>query len=116
MSMVAEASSEAILTGTRAGALTGDVEVPGDKSMSHRALILGGMAHGETRISGLLEGDDVLHTAGAVRAFGAQVERLGRRPAQQPGWRQANGGFVVPSGRARRRQSTAATAGLARAC
>jgi len=50
--------------------------VPGDKSMSHRALIFGGLASGETRISGLLEGDDVLHTADAVRAFGAEVERV----------------------------------------
>jgi 3-phosphoshikimate 1-carboxyvinyltransferase len=51
--------------------------VPGDKSISHRALILGGMAQGETRITGLLEGQDVLHTAAAVRALGADVERLG---------------------------------------
>lgn len=45
--------------------------------MSHRALILGGLAKGQTSISGMLEGDDVLHTADAVRAFGANVERLG---------------------------------------
>jgi 3-phosphoshikimate 1-carboxyvinyltransferase len=45
--------------------------------MSHRALILGGLARGETNIEGLLEGDDVLHTAAAVRAFGANVERTG---------------------------------------
>ncbi len=44
--------------------------------MSHRALILGGMAAGETRIHGMLEGDDVLHAAGAVRALGAEVERF----------------------------------------
>ena len=50
---------------------------PASKSMSHRALILGGLARGETRIEGLLEGDDVLHTAAAVRALGAQVTRLG---------------------------------------
>jgi 3-phosphoshikimate 1-carboxyvinyltransferase len=77
MSALMEASTEALLTGSRSDALTGDIRVPGDKSMSHRALILGGLASGETRISGLLEGDDVLHTAGAVRAFGAEVERLG---------------------------------------
>lgn len=65
------------LTGTRSGPLIGDIEVPGDKSMSHRALILGGLARGQTLISGMLEGDDVLHTAEAVRAFGAGVERLG---------------------------------------
>ncbi len=59
------------------GALTGRVRVPGDKSISHRALILGALAVGETRISGLLEGEDVLNTAKAMRALGATVERLG---------------------------------------
>jgi 3-phosphoshikimate 1-carboxyvinyltransferase len=58
-------------------ALTGKVRVPGDKSISHRALILGALAVGETRISGLLEGEDVLNTAGAMRALGATVERTG---------------------------------------
>ncbi|MGA9091531.1 MAG: 3-phosphoshikimate 1-carboxyvinyltransferase, partial [Bradyrhizobium sp.] len=57
------------------GPLTGKVRVPGDKSISHRALILGALAVGETRISGLLEGEDVLNTAGAMRALGAHVER-----------------------------------------
>ena len=57
--------------------LNGHIAVPGDKSISHRALILGGMAEGETRIEGLLEGQDVLHTAAAVRALGAKVTRLG---------------------------------------
>jgi 3-phosphoshikimate 1-carboxyvinyltransferase len=51
------------------------VRVPGDKSMSHRALILGALAVGETSISGLLEGEDVLNTAKSMRALGAQVER-----------------------------------------
>jgi 3-phosphoshikimate 1-carboxyvinyltransferase len=51
------------------------VRVPGDKSMSHRALILGALAVGETTISGLLEGEDVLNTANSMRALGAQVER-----------------------------------------
>ena len=59
----------------RAGALSGQACVPGDKSISHRALILGALAIGETRISGLLEGDDVLATASAIRAFGADVIR-----------------------------------------
>jgi 3-phosphoshikimate 1-carboxyvinyltransferase len=77
MSALAEAVPEALLASSRSEALNGEIEVPGDKSISHRALILGGLASGETRISGLLEGDDVLHTAGAVRAFGAEVERLG---------------------------------------
>lgn len=58
-------------------ALRGRIAVPGDKSISHRALILGGMADGETNIEGLLEGDDVLATAAAVRALGADVERPG---------------------------------------
>jgi 3-phosphoshikimate 1-carboxyvinyltransferase len=57
------------------GPLSGRVRVPGDKSMSHRALILGALAVGETRISGLLEGEDVLNTAESMRALGAQVER-----------------------------------------
>jgi 3-phosphoshikimate 1-carboxyvinyltransferase len=59
------------------GSLAGKVRVPGDKSISHRALILGALAVGETRISGLLEGEDVLNTAKAMRALGAQVERTG---------------------------------------
>src|ERR1700760_3141035 len=59
------------------GPLAGTVRVPGDKSISHRALILGALAVGETRISGLLEGEDVLNTAKAMRALGAKVERTG---------------------------------------
>jgi 3-phosphoshikimate 1-carboxyvinyltransferase len=65
------------LTARRSGPLQGRVRVPGDKSISHRALILGAMAVGETRISGLLQGEDVLNTGKAVRALGAQVERTG---------------------------------------
>ncbi|NOD77192.1 MULTISPECIES: 3-phosphoshikimate 1-carboxyvinyltransferase [unclassified Ruegeria] len=61
------------MTSHPCGPLTGTVEVPGDKSISHRSLILGAMAVGETRISGLLEGEDVLDTAKAMRAFGAEV-------------------------------------------
>ena len=59
----------------RSAGLTGTAEVPGDKSVSHRALILGALAVGETRITGLLEGEDVLATAEAMRAFGAEVTR-----------------------------------------
>jgi 3-phosphoshikimate 1-carboxyvinyltransferase len=59
------------------GPLGGTVRVPGDKSISHRALILGALAVGETRISGLLEGEDVVNTAKSMRALGAQVERTG---------------------------------------
>ncbi|MEM6479871.1 MAG: 3-phosphoshikimate 1-carboxyvinyltransferase, partial [Pseudomonadota bacterium] len=56
-----------------AAPLTGIAAVPGDKSISHRSLILGALAVGETTITGLLEGDDVLDTAKAMRAFGAEV-------------------------------------------
>ena len=55
--------------------LTGTVAVPGDKSISHRALLFAALAVGESRISGLLEGEDVLRTAAALRALGAEVER-----------------------------------------
>lgn len=58
-----------------AGPLAGTVTVPGDKSISHRAIMLGALAVGETRITGLLEGEDVLATAAAMRAMGAQIER-----------------------------------------
>ena len=61
----------------KSGPLRGVAEVPGDKSISHRSLIFGAMAVGETRISGLLEGQDVLDTASAMRAFGATVTRHG---------------------------------------
>ncbi len=59
------------------GPLSGSARVPGDKSISHRALILGALAVGESRISGLLEGEDVLNTAKSMRALGAKVERIG---------------------------------------
>ncbi|MBA3325987.1 MAG: 3-phosphoshikimate 1-carboxyvinyltransferase [Rhodobacteraceae bacterium] len=61
----------------RGGPLRGTAEIPGDKSVSHRALILGALAVGETRITGLLEGQDVLDTGRAMRAFGAVLERAG---------------------------------------
>jgi 3-phosphoshikimate 1-carboxyvinyltransferase len=75
MNAVLAAAPTTNLSGSPSKSLRGVIEVPGDKSMSHRALILGGLACGETRIRGLLEGDDVLRTAEAVRAFGADVER-----------------------------------------
>jgi len=59
------------------GPLRGRIRVPGDKSISHRAIMLSALAVGESRISGLLEGEDVLATAAAMRAMGAQVERTG---------------------------------------
>ena len=70
--------------------LSGKVRVPGDKSISHRALILGALAVGETRISGLLEGEDVLNTAKAMRALGAERRADRRfRPGRcaESGWR-----------------------------
>ncbi len=63
--------------------LWGEAVIPGDKSISHRALILGALSVGETRIEGLLEGQDVLDTGAAMRAFGAEVEK------------QADGSWVV---------------------
>ncbi len=59
------------------GPLRGRIRVPGDKSISHRAIMLSSLAVGESRISGLLEGEDVLATAAAMRAMGAHVERVG---------------------------------------
>lgn len=65
------------LASERSGALTGRVRVPGDKSISHRALLLGALSTGVTRISGLLEAEDVLNTAKAVTALGAPAARRG---------------------------------------
>lgn len=61
------------MTSSACGPLTGTADVPGDKSISHRSLILGAMAVGETTITGLLEGQDVLDTGKAMQAFGAEV-------------------------------------------
>ena len=57
------------------GPLAGTIRVPGDKSISHRAIMLGALALGETRVSGLLEGEDVMSTAAAMRAMGAKIEK-----------------------------------------
>lgn len=65
------------MTAAKSGPLKGTASVPGDKSISHRALIFGAMAVGETKITGLLEGQDVLDTAKAMRAFGATVLQHG---------------------------------------
>ena len=62
------------LISRQAGPLSGETAVPGDKSISHRALILGALAVGETRITGLLESDDVMRTAADVAALGARAE------------------------------------------
>ena len=77
-------------------ALKGEIRVPGDKSISHRALILGAMAVGETVISGLLEGEDVLRTGAAMAALGADVTR-----DQDGVWHVHGvgvGGFAEPDG------------------
>ena len=58
-----------------AGPLKGRIRVPGDKSISHRSIMLGALAVGETRVTGLLEGEDVLSTAAAMRAMGASITR-----------------------------------------
>jgi 3-phosphoshikimate 1-carboxyvinyltransferase len=87
---------KAPITARPGAALQGSLRVPGDKSISHRGLIFGLLAIGETRIEGLLEGDDVLRTAEACRALGATVTR------NAPGrWRVRGagiGGLVEPSG------------------
>jgi 3-phosphoshikimate 1-carboxyvinyltransferase len=84
------------MTSHACGPLRGTARVPGDKSISHRALILGALCVGETTITGLLEGQDVLDTAAAMRAFGAQVTNHGgaRWSVQGVGV----GGFAEPSG------------------
>src|SRR6516225_63659 len=75
--IVTHSSQPSPLEARSAGPLTGKVRVPGDKSISHRSLILGALAVGKTRISGLLEGEDVLNTAKSMRALGARVKRTG---------------------------------------
>jgi 3-phosphoshikimate 1-carboxyvinyltransferase len=72
---VTHSSQLSPLRASKSSPLTGRIRVPGDKSISHRALILGALAVGETRIQGLLESEDVLNTAKAMRALGAQVAR-----------------------------------------
>ncbi|MDX2221976.1 MAG: 3-phosphoshikimate 1-carboxyvinyltransferase [Rhodospirillaceae bacterium] len=88
--------------------LRGVAAVPGDKSISHRALIMGALAVGETTVTGLLEGDDVLRTAAAMRALGAEVERrppsgvepanpLATSPATWHVWGRGVGGLTEPA-------------------
>lgn len=84
------------LTARRSGALSGTAAIPGDKSISHRALILGALAVGQTRITGLLEGEDVIDTAKAMAAFGARVERIGDGAWTVDGV--GVGGFSEPEG------------------
>src|SRR5260221_652169 len=90
------ASSPAPMTARPGRPLAGRVRVPGDKSISHRALILGALAVGRTRISGLLEGEDVLNTAKAMQALAARVERIAEGAWQVDGVGVA--GFSSPYG------------------
>src|SRR5215813_626012 len=88
------APSSVPMTARSGRPLVGRARVPGDKSISHRALILGALTVGTTRISGLLEGEDVLNTAKAVQALGARVERIGEGAWQVDGVGVA--GFAAP--------------------
>ena len=63
------------LTSSNISGLSGEMSIPGDKSVSHRSLILGGMAIGQTKVTGLLMGADVLATLDAVRALGVTITR-----------------------------------------
>ena len=66
-----------LAAGRPAAPLSGEITVPGDKSISHRALMFGALAVGQTRITGLLQGEDVLRTAAAMRALGAEIRQEG---------------------------------------
>ena len=88
-------SNASHLTARPGGPLRGTVRAPGDKSISHRSMILGAMASGVTEIEGLLEGDDVLATARAAESFGATVERLGPKGTGAR-WRVTGRGALQP--------------------
>jgi 3-phosphoshikimate 1-carboxyvinyltransferase len=83
------------LKSRKSPALRGVAAVPGDKSISHRALILGALAVGETKIAGLLEAEDVVNTAEAMRRFGATVTRTGL--GRWSVWGRGIGGWSEPS-------------------
>lgn len=93
--MTENSAARPLIAARPAGPLAGSLRVPGDKSISHRSLMFGALAIGETKISGLLEGEDVLRTAAAMRALGAEVTQDG------PGaWRVAGrgiGGLTEPA-------------------
>jgi len=77
--------------------LTGEPVIPGDKSISHRALMLGASAVGETKIRGLLEAGDIMATAGALRLLGAEIERSEGDPPIWRVWGRGTGGLAEPS-------------------
>ncbi|MGR9206855.1 3-phosphoshikimate 1-carboxyvinyltransferase [Rhizobium leguminosarum] len=66
-------------TARKSAGLTGSVRIPGDKSISHRSFMFGGLASGETRITGLLEGEDVINTGRAMQAMGARIRKVGEQ-------------------------------------
>ena len=84
-----------VMRALSSSSLKGVVSIPGDKSISHRSLILGALAIGQTRITGLLEGQDVLDTAKAMVAFGAVVEKNDQSEWLVDGV--GVGGFAEPS-------------------
>ncbi|HMO30356.1 3-phosphoshikimate 1-carboxyvinyltransferase [Enterovirga sp.] len=93
---MSHSSPPAPMSSSPGGPLRGRVRVPGDKSISHRALIVGCLSIGETRVENLLEGEDVLRTADAVRALGGKVVREG-----EGSWRVVGvgiGGLGQPEG------------------
>jgi 3-phosphoshikimate 1-carboxyvinyltransferase len=89
------------MTARRSGPLRGTARVPGDKSISHRALILGAMTVGETRIAGLLEAEDVLNTAKAMRALVGQGRRWLERTGRGARFRQQRNRLAAGDGRRR---------------
>lgn len=74
---MSHAGTPAPATARKSENLRGTVRIPGDKSISHRSFMFGGLASGETRITGLLEGEDVINTGKAMRAMGARIEKVG---------------------------------------
>src|ERR1700687_4270790 len=90
-----EAAKTPLIASKPPAPLNGSIAVPRDKSISHRALMFGALAIGETRITGLLTGEDVLRTAAAMRALGAEVTR----DKAEGVWRRAGrggGGLTEP--------------------
>jgi len=84
------------LTAAPSQALTGTIRPPGDKSISHRALMFGALAVGETQIEGLLEGADVMATAAALRQLGAELERVPGEAGAWRVWGRGVGGLRTP--------------------
>ncbi|TKT82530.1 3-phosphoshikimate 1-carboxyvinyltransferase [Aquamicrobium sp. LC103] len=92
---MSHASTPLPATASKSEALSGQVRVPGDKSISHRSFMFGGLASGETRITGLLEGEDVMRTGDAMKAMGAQIAKSGDEWIIQGA---GNGALLEPQG------------------